>query len=306
MKKLFIFVIVSVIATSLSAQDLIVTTFGDTIPCKIIRMDSISVVYQTIKSDGTKQSGALMRQFVRDFKMEQKEVPTPIEIEETASVPEVVSFRTNSSVATPKPAMISTRFAVSCGYAKRLSKLPTLKRDNADYVNLFKKLTNSFSWESELLFYGAKSKGNGFGLKASGIHASVSEEKVNIKIPAGDFYGYKLGQNMFYVGPAWSKLFETDHFLFSSSLSLGAIIISEKQWPYGPQSTENKKIRTVAGGINYGIGSEVKVSPGCAIGIKLGVTLDSGKLFNLSDPNFKSEIPVNWSAFVVAAYVSFR
>ena len=309
MRRFLILAIASVLVTSLSAQDLIITSFGDTIRCQIIRMDSISVAFQIVKKDGSREAGMLALQFVTDFRMEQKNVAKQTEIENTentgniaitGSKPLIIS---SGEVTKPKPDYTTFRWAVASGYAKRLSKIPEIKRTSKDYVELFKKLTNCFSWETELQFL--LNKRNGLALNVSGVHASVSQSG-SVSIPGyTDFYDYKLKQRMIYVGPAWIQLYETKHFLFSSSLSPGVLIFTEKQWPYN-SAPEPEKKHSVAGAIHYGIGSECKISSGCAIGLKLGITLDSFSLFNTGDPYFKSQIPVSWSNFVIATYISFR
>jgi hypothetical protein len=314
MKNLYILIFVSVLTTSLHAQDLIITVTRDTIRCKIIEMDSISVKYEAVKENGKKTFGVLWRGFVSDFRIEQKkvvshaeiedrpEITSFVEIEDTVSKPE---FKTPTIIERSKREYTTFRWAFAPGYAKRLSKIPELKSGNDTYVGLFKNLTNGFSWESEMQFY--LNKKNALALKVSGVHSSVSKDRASVNIPDfGEFYNYKLKQNIIYVGPAWAKLFDTKHFLFSSSLSLGALFFVETQYPYGSSAMEGNKKRSVAGGINYGIGSEVKVSHGCAIGLKLGVTLDTVSMLDFGSHNFKSQIPVSWSSFNLAAYISFR
>jgi hypothetical protein len=316
MKNILILVIVSMLTTSLSAQDLIITSFGDTIPCQIVRMDSISVTFEVVKKDGKKEGRILARMFVSEFRYEQNTAVSHTVVEDTVVKPEIITSTvvtwskpetTSYAVVTrPKPEYTTFRWAFApAGYAKRLSKIPEIK-SYEDYLRLFKELTNSFSWESEMQFY--LNKRNALALKVNGVHSSVEEEGGDISIPgfAGTFYKYKLKQRMIYVGPAWAQLYETNHFLFTSSLSLGALFFTETQWEHGSASTENEKLHSVAGAINYGIGGEVKVSPGCAIGLKLGVTLDSTTMFKISEPYFKSQIPVSWSSFNIAAYISFR
>ena len=315
MRKFFVLMIASVSVTSLSAQDLIVTLFRDTIPCQIIKMDSISVVFQTVKKDGTREGRTLARQFVTYFRMGEQNVANPAEIETTEEKPVITdsAVMTGSrpeitnpvSLPRSKPEFTTFRWAFAAGYAKRLSKIPEIKHGkNEDYVELFRKFTNNFSWETELQFY--LNKRNTLGLNVSGVHAGVSPSG-NITIPGfGDFYNFKLRQRMIYVGPAWAKLYETNRFLFSSSLSLGVLIYTETQWPYGTASSFSEKKHSVAGGINCGIGGEYKTSSNSAIGIKIGTTLDSVSLFKIGDLNFKSQIPVSRSNLFFAAYFSFR
>ena len=326
MKNLFIFMFVSALTTSLPAQDLIITALRDTIRCKITEMDSISVKYEIVNGNEVKSVGILWRKIVSDIIIEQKDVATHAEIEDKSEItsfieiedkPEITNFieiedtvpkpefRTPTVVVKPKREYTTFRWAFASGYAKRLSQIPERKSGNDGYVSLFKNLTNSFSWESEMQFY--LNQRNALALHVSGVHSSVSKDRASVTIPDfGDFYSYRLNQSMIYVGPAWAKLFETEHFLFSCSLSLGALFFTEIQYPYGTSTLESNKKRSVAGGINYGIGGEYKVLRSCAIGLKLGITLDSVSFFEIGEPSFKSQIPVSWSSFHLAAYISFK
>jgi len=314
MKIIIILVIVTVFASPLSAQDIIITAFGDTIQCNILRMDSISVTYQVVRNDGARGGATVIaRQFVTDFRMEQKNVENATEIEALEEKPEneVITVNMSSSLGVansnettrPKPEHSIFHWTFGAGYAKRLSKIPDLKRGrNDDYVEIFRKLSNGFSWESELQFF--LNKKNALALRANGIHRTVSQER-SVIISDVNHYDFKLRQNMIFIGPAWVKLFDTKHFYFSSSLSPGALIYLEAQWPNSSKSLP-VKYRSLAGALHCGISGEYKVSPGCAIGLKLGVTLDSFSMFNIGESAFKSQIPVSWSSFVVAAYLSLR
>ena len=308
MKKNLVFMVATLLATSLSAQDLIVTSFGDTIPCKITKMDSISVTYQIIKKDGARETGILARQFVSDFRIEQKNVSSPIDIENTEAKT-IVTDSTATMVFRPeitrlvevtgtKQEFATIRLGFAPGYAKRLSKMA----GKGAYTDLYDKLTNGFSWGADLQVY--INKGNGIGLNVSGVHSSASVND-RIVIPKfGNCIDLKVKQRMFYIGPAWTKLYATNHFLFTGNLSLGALFFTEKHDRYGTGTFEDN--HSVAGGINSGAGIETKISSVCAIGLKTGVTLDSVSLFNIGDQSFKPIIPVSWSSFYIAAYISFR
>jgi len=307
-KIYFIMMVISILAPSLSAQDLIVTTFGDTIPCQIFRMDSISVAFQLIKKDGTKEVRVLARMFVSDFKMEQKNAESSIAIEDSVSRPKIASPNeitwTKQGTANPysvsgqKLEYTTLRWTLAPGYAKRLSQMT----GKGEYAKLFEKLTNGFSWGTELQVF--IKKGNGFGLNVSGVHSSGSVEGRISHPNFGTNIDLKIKQRMIYIGPAWTKLFETKNFLFTSNLSLGALLFTEKYDPYGTSAFEDN--RTVAGGMNYSLGGEIKISSVCSIGLKTSITLDSVSLFNIGDTSFKSQVPVSWSSFNFAAYISFR
>ena len=307
MKKLLILTIVSALATQLSAQDLIVTSFGDTIPCQIIRMDSISVAYQTVKKNGTKEASVLLRQFVTDFRVGQENASTPVEIEDTVSRPEIANVTvvtgskpvaiTQPRITGSKPEYTTIRLGFAPGYAKRLNKIT----GKGAYSDLFKKLTNGFSWDADVQVY--INKRNGIGLDVSGVHSSAFVND-RITIRNSNYIDLKVKQRMFYIGPAWTKLYETNHFIFTGNLSLGALFYTEKYDPYGTGTFEDK--HSVAGGMNFGIGVETKISSVCAIGLKTGTMLDSFSLFNIGDQSFKALVPVSWSSFRLAAYISFR
>ena len=306
---LYMYLILNLLfVSSLSAQDLIVTSFGDTILCQITKMDSISVAYQIVKKDGTRETGILARQFVSDFRIEQKNVSSPIDIENTEAKPIVTDSTETMSfipemirlveVTGSKPEFTTIRLGFAPGYAKRLSKMT----GKGDYTGLYEKLTNGFSWGADLQVY--INKGNGIGLNVSGVHSSAFV-KDRITIPKfGNCIDLKMKQRMFYIGPAWTKLFETTHFLFTGNLSLGALFYTEKYDQYGTGSFQYE--HSVAGGINFSAGVETKISHGCAIGLKTGMTLDSVSLFNIGDQSFKPIVPVSWSSFNITGYISFR
>ena len=319
MKKRLILMMVSVLATPLFAQDIIVTAFGDTIQCQIIRMDDNSVTYQLVRNDGSLGGTAIIaRQFVSDYRFEQKNVESHEEIEELEAKQENAGTTANTGsnqiiistygITKPKPEYTTFRWAFAAGYARRLSKIPELKgelKNNKNYGAVFENLVNGFSWETELQYF--FNKNHGLALNVSGVHAFASQNGTTT-IPRAYrqyFYDLKLRQSMIYIGPAWANKFEIKNFLFSSSLSLGFLINSEKHWPNGKDINMDEIRHSVAGGINCGIGGEYKISSVYAMGIKIGTTLDSISLFNIGNIN-KPLIPVSWSSFVVAVYLSFR
>jgi hypothetical protein len=268
-------------------------------------MDSISVAFQVAKKDGTNETRVLARMFVSDFKMERKKAESFIAIEDTVSRPEnanpvVVTWSKQNPymVTRPKPEYAAIRWTLAPGYATRFSQIT----GKGEYAKLFKKLTNGFAWDSELQVY--VKKGNGFGLNASGVHSSGSVDGRITKPGFGNNIDLKIKQRMIYIGPAWTKLFETKHFLFTTNLSLGAIFFTEKYDAYGTGTFEDN--RTVAAGINYGLGGEIKISSVCAMGLRIGVTHDSVSLFKIGDTSFKPKVPVSWSSLSLAAYISFR
>jgi len=319
MKKLIILMTFSVFATPLFAQDLIITAFGDTIQCRIIRMDDISVTYQVVRDDGViGGTTVIARQFVTDFRMERENVENSAEIDNistTAPTTEAeISVRVTASKteimqpAKAKPEHTTLRWAISSGYAKRLSKteLTGDLKGNQNYGALFQKLTNGLTWGSEVQYF--FNKNNGLALNVNGVHASA-EQKGATNIPKSyrlNYFNLKLRQNIIYVGPAWAHKIETKNFLFSSSLSLGFLIHSEKHWPNGTQVQMDEMRRSVLGGFNCGIGGEYKASSDFAIGIKIGSTFDSVSLFNIGELYFNPILPVSCSNFVVSLYFSFR
>jgi len=269
-------------------------------------MDSISVTFGMIKKDGTKEGGVLARMFVSDFRIGQKneakptdiadepEITTPIETPVTR--PEMIT----PTVATGSKSEFTTlRFALAPGYAKRLSKID----GSGHYASLFNKLTNGFSWNCDMQVY--INKRNGIGLNISGNH-SFATVNGRFSIPKfGNVMDIKMRQRMFYIGPAWTMLFETKHYIITSNLSLGALSFTEKHDRHGVGKNFESQ-STVAGGINFCIGGEIKISPVSAIGLKAGIILDSVSLFNIGDKSFKPIVPVSWSCFFLAAYISFR
>jgi len=279
MKKLVVFWVISIAAWTVSAQDLIITTNGDNIPCLITKMDSISVEYQIIKN-GIKEKNTLPRRYVADFKIADRNTVNPVNV--MWSEPEISRFR----------------WAFSFGYANRWGKDPE-PSGNANFDRLSKKLRNGLSWESEIQYY--FNKGHGIALNISGVHTSASER--NVYVPDyGQANQCKMKQQIIYIGPAWAIRHEADKFLYSGCVSLGSLFYAETLMP----DNFSAKMTAVSFGINCSIGGEYKLSPDWALGLKFGYTLGSASNFKVGAQTVKTDEPISLSSFFIAMYFSFR
>jgi len=281
MRKLIISLLISMATFSAFAQDIIVTSSGDSISCKITRIDSISVEYQVVKNR-IMEKNTLPRKYVADFKIAEE----------------------NQSVANAANAMLSApqisrfRWSFSSGYANRLGK-DVESSGYAQLDRLYKNLRNCFSWETEIQYY--FNEGNGIALNISGVCSESSDRNVDVP-DYGQASQCKVKQQIIYIGPAWATRYETDHFLFSGSLSLGPLFYAESLIP----DNYTVKMTTVALGMNCGVGGEYKLSSNWAIGLKIGYTEGRASNFKMGGQTFNTEEPVNLSSLFIAAYFSFR
>ena len=280
MRKLGIFLVILMAALSVSAQDLIVTVNRDTISCYILKMDSISVEYQVVKN-GIREKNTLPRRYVADFRIAEKNQDT-MNLENTmVPVQQISRFR----------------WSLSLGYANRLGE--DVSSGYTQFDRLYNKLRDCFFWGTEIQYF--FNAGNGIALNISGVHSSASGQ--NVYVPEyGQASQCKVEQRIIYVGPAWATRFETDHFLFSGSLSLGPIFYTELLIP----DNYLLKMTAVAFGINCGIGGEYKLSPNWAMGLKVGYTMGTASDFKINGQTGKTEEPISLSSLFISTYFSFR
>ena len=279
-RKFVVLLVLSAMALSISAQDLIVTANRDTIMCLITKMDSISVEYQVLKN-GIREKNTLPRKYVTDFKIAEKDQNSV----------------GTANVIWTEPRFAKFRWSFAPGYANRLGK-DAESSGYAQYDRMVKKLDNCFSWETEIQYY--FNKGNGIALNISGVHSSAFARDVYIP-EYGNASQCKLKQQIIYVGPAWATRFEVDDFQFSGNISLGPIFYAESLIP------ENIQVKStaVSFGMNWGIGAEYKLSASLAMGLKIGCTLGTASNFKMAGQTYKTEEPISLSSFFIATYFSF-
>jgi len=280
MRKLGIFVVILMVALSASAQDLIVTVNKDTIPCHIIKMDSISVEYQLIKN-GIREKNTLPRRYVADFRIAEKN-------QDDANP---------ANVMLPVQAFSRFRWSFSLGYANRLGK--DVSSGNMQFDRLYNNLRDCFSWGTEIQYY--FNSGNGIALNVHGVHSSASAQ--NLYVPEyGQASKCRVAQQIIFVGPAWATRFEADRFVFSGFIALGPIFYAESLMPDHYQA----KMTTVSFGLSYGIGGEYKLSPDWAIGLKSGYTMGAASEFQINGRTIKTEEPISLSSLFISTCLSFR
>ena len=278
-RKLVVFLAILTTTLSVYAQDFIVTLNRDTINCLITKIDSVSVEYQIIKN-GIREKNTMQRRYVADFRIAENDENSDRPVNLTWSEPKYTQFR----------------WSFAPGYARRMGKNP---ESSGSAQQLYKKLDNCFSWETEIQYY--FNRKNGIALNINGVHSSASER--NVHIPGyGTASKCEAKQQVIYVGPAWAVRHETDDFLLSGCISLGPIFYSESLMP------DNKQMKGTAAslGMNCGIGGEAKLSPEWALGMKIGYTLGTASNVKVGGQTVKLDDPVSLSSFFIAAYFSFR
>jgi len=269
------------ITFSASAQDLIVTSNGDSIPCRIIKIDSVSVEYQVVKN-GIREKNTLPRRYVTDFRIAEKS-------QDDGNSATVMSFT---------PQFSRFRWSFSSGYANRMGK-DAESSGSAQFDRLYKKIGNCISWDTEIQYY--FNPGNGIALNINGVYSMASDN--NVFVPEyGQASQCKIKQQITFIGPAWATRFETDRFLFSGSVALGPLFYAESLIP----DNYVAKLTTVAFGVNCGIGGEYKLSPNWAMGLKIGYTLGSASNFKMGGQTITTEDPISMSSLFAAACFSFR
>jgi len=280
MKKFVILLIFSIAILPISAQDLVITTNNDTIRCRIIKIDEISVEYQVVKN-GIRETSTLPRRFVADYYIADRNQD---------GVPENFMLQTTS----PHSRVASS---LAFGYAYRLGK--DVESGDSYYDQVYRRLRNCFFVEIEMKHFFNSS--NGIALNINATYSSASEN--DIFVPNFGFSSHlKLRQIVAFIGPAWTTRFETDKFLWSGNISLGPIFYVEAMMP----NTSWIKANATSFGMSWGFGGEYKVSPKQSLGLKIGYTLGATSNFKIDGQAFKSEEPVSLSSFFIAAYFSFR
>ena len=280
MNRLIVFLIIFVAALPVSAQDHIVTTGRDTISCQIIKMNSDSVEYLIIINDIiTKRT--LPRKYIADIRIAEKDIVKMAE----------PSFR--------EPQISRSRCSFAVGYVRRLGE------DPKPSDKLFEIRKDCFSWETEMQYYFAK--GVGIAFQMNGVHSFAFD--------IGN-YGYdsafesKVKYRIIYVASGWVVRLESDNCIFYGSFSVGPVFYTEK---YGTKSNpegvtfSSSKITAVSTGISYGVGGERKLSPGSALGMKIGFVHGKSSNFKYNiGQTFRTEVPVSFSSFILTTYISFR
>ena len=156
MRKLGVFVVILMAALSVSAQDFIVTVNRDTIPCHIIKMDSISVEYQVVKN-GIREKNTLPRRYVADFRIAEKNQ----------------DGMNPASIMLPVQSFSRFRLAFSLGYASRLGE--DMSSGYVQFDRLYNNLRDCFFWGTEIQYY--FNSGNGIAVNISGVHSVYIQDK---------------------------------------------------------------------------------------------------------------------------------
>lgn len=211
MKKLFIFSILALSFGQLSAQDLIVTTKGDSLNCKITKVKSDNI-YFTFSNNGNTFNSLLPMSNVDSYKYGNQSG--------------------DGYSSTPSPDYQKIAFSVTGGYSRRLAKIAeNLPSASEEYV---KQLKNGYHFGADFAYYFTENYGA--GAKFVTFKASNSG---NIHV---DNYGradVKDEISMPFIGPMFSMRYQNEKNSFLLNYALGYYGYIDK-WTVGYTNGTNK------------------------------------------------------------------
>ena len=193
MKKLFFFSMLTLIFGQLNAQDLIVTTKGDSLNCKITKVKSDNI-YFTFTNNGNTFNSLLPMSNVDSYQYGNQSG--------------------DGNVSTPSSDYQKVAFSVTGGYSRRLAKVAdNLSSDYEDYI---KQLKNGYHMGADLAYY--FSENYGAGIKFITYKASNS----------GNFYVENYGRadikdeiTMPFIGPMFSMRYQNEKNSFLLNYAVG-------------------------------------------------------------------------------------
>ena len=211
MKKLFLFSMLTLAFCQLSAQDLIVTTKGDSLNCKITKVKSDNI-YFTFSKDGNTFNSLLPMSNVNVYKYG--------------------NLSGDGYRSTPSSDYQIIAFSINGGYSRRLAKVAdNMSSDYKDYV---KQLKNGYHFGADFAYY--FSENYGAGVKFQTFKAS------NSGILYVDNYGLsdvKDEISMPFIGPMFSMRYQNENNSFYVNYALGYLGYTDK-WTIGQDKGTNK------------------------------------------------------------------
>lgn len=250
------------------AQDFIIKTKNDTIKCKILHIDDEIVEYQ-IQNEDIQEKHTLARKYIMDYNISEDRNDS-----KTNETPQKESF---------------FRLAFAGGYANRLGKL--IKSDNNTLNQISKDLKNGYALDAECQYYFNKTYAIGLNINYTNYKGKA---KSNIR--------YQETQEILFIGPAFAILEETKHWLTTCSISLGPLFFTDKI----RQSTSDIKGTYTSFGMNLSLGTEYKLTPNQAAGLKISMTGGNIKSININGKKVSLDERMNLSSIMISAYTSFK
>ncbi|GHV59486.1 hypothetical protein FACS1894182_13640 [Bacteroidia bacterium] len=244
----------------LCAQDLVVTTNGDSLNCKITKVKG-DFIYFTFKHKDEVRNTLFPKSQVVDYQYKyysESELP--------------------ASYKLPGDDYSKWRVAIDAGWSYRTA--PVSDQVNSDTKKFLRNLKSGWSAGADLTYYFSEYIGLGFRYNE---HLSSASASGYITYPNGSTESGMLRENIrvSYIGPLLStRLFHADKkncFLFN--IGIGYVGYHDKQ------SVNSYHLTSTGGtiGTYYGIGYDIGITKNWAIGIQLSGT--SGVLSSMKRSN---------------------
>ncbi|HAN79564.1 MAG TPA: hypothetical protein DCQ31_18280 [Bacteroidales bacterium] len=246
MKKIFIFALLAVIANSIVAQDLIITSEGDSINCKITKVKN-DFVYFTFKHNDQIRSTLLPKINVKAH---------IFNYYQTGEVPKekVIGFENYKHF----------RFAVNGGYSYLTAKVA--ESVPADFKNYVNDLKSGYNFGSDLTYYFTEPLG--VGVKYYVLKSSNSLDDIYLQYNNGNVAYGKMSDDLTisFIGPMFSTrlLNKNKSNAFIMNLSLGYI-------DYSNNKTLIDKYKMSSGtmGLSYDIGYDIGLTENLLLGFQI-------------------------------------
>jgi hypothetical protein len=254
MKKLFILALLIVAANSIYSQDLIVTTDGDSINCKITKVKTDNI-YFTFKHKDEIRSTLLP---ITKIKIHQ------FDYFQTSEVPKdkVVGYANYQHF----------RIAINGGYSYQTAKIA--ESVPSDFKNYIKELKSGYHFGGDLTYY--FSEPLGFGFKYYLFKSSNSLDNIYIEDVDGNRTYGKMSDDLTisFIGPTFStRLLNHDKSnAFLMNISLGYMGYSNDK-----VIIDNYKMTGSTMGLSFDIGYDIGLSENLSLGFQ--VSFLTGTLF---------------------------
>jgi hypothetical protein len=254
MKKLFILALLIIAANSIYSQDLIVTTDGDSINCKITKVKTDNI-YFTFKHKDEIRSTLLP---ITKIKIHQ------FDYFQTSEVPKdkVVGYANYQHF----------RIAINGGYSYQTAKIA--ESVPSDFKNYIKELKSGYHFGGDLTYY--FSEPLGFGFKYYLFKSSNSLDNIYIEDVDGNRTYGKMSDDLTisFIGPTFStRLLNHDKSnAFLMNISLGYMGYSNDK-----VIIDNYKMTGSTMGLSFDIGYDIGLSENLSLGFQ--VSFLTGTLF---------------------------
>ena len=247
MKRIFALFTFFIFSHILIAQDLIVTTNGESLDCKIEKVDE-DKIYFTYYYLGQLKDSSIPRELVKKYKTN--------------------SLKTNQGIGYPNVNNELTypivRFAVNAGPSYRTGSIP--KGFSDEVVQYIRKVKTGNHWGGD--FNCLISETIGFGLKYNRFRSTDQAENISLPDPEGNILTGKIEEDVTisYIGPtiATSFFLEPAQSLFIANFSLGMLQYKNKASFIDSYLLSGNNL-----GFSFDIGFDKSLTKNLACGIKL-------------------------------------